>query len=220
MTVLFDMDGVIIDSDPLWNHIVSVIKDRYALDMSVLEKNDGYNLSTREAIRLVLEDMGRYSDSLFDGILSDIDRLYAGGVGRLTTLEPGITEVLEMLESSGAGMVLVSNSSRCQVDLVMARYGLDRYFSHTLSADDVTKGKPDGEAYRKALCISGARAGETVVVEDSDTGVAAAMDAGLMCIRVSDRVPVEASSKFVLEVHRSRLRPCLESLIADLGTSL
>ena len=62
--IFFDMDGVVVDSDPLWNTIIRTVREEYALDMSCLERSDGYNLSTGEAIRLVLEDMGRYSDGL------------------------------------------------------------------------------------------------------------------------------------------------------------
>ena len=75
--IFFDMDGVVVDSDPLWNTIIRTVREEYALDMSCLERSDGYNLSTGEAIRLVLEDMGRYSDGLLEEILHRIDILYS-----------------------------------------------------------------------------------------------------------------------------------------------
>ena len=54
--VFFDMDGVVIDSSALWDHITETVKSEYDLDMSVLEESDGFNLSTEEAIRLGMSD--------------------------------------------------------------------------------------------------------------------------------------------------------------------
>lgn len=184
--VFFDMDGVLVDSGALWDHIVSTVKSEYSLDFSVLEKSDGFNLSTEEAIRLVLEDMGRYSDSLFREITERIDELYASCLGTLSSLEYGVPEILEFLRQAGVKMVLVSNSSGRQVEMMMSRYGMEAYFCGIVTSDDVSRGKPDGEPYLKALQLSGLDAGEVIVVEDSDTGVLSAVDASLAYLRVSD----------------------------------
>lgn len=205
--VFFDMDGVVIDSGPLWNHVICSVKSEYSLDFSVLEKSDGFNLSTEEAIRLVLEDMGRYSEPLFMEITGRIDEIYASCLVRLSSLEDGMPDILESLKSAGVKMVLVSNSSRKQVEMMMARYGIETYFCGTVTSDDVSRGKPDGEPYLKALQLSGLDTEEVLAVEDSETGVLSAADASITCLRVTeDSCPEEGA------VCRSRLGDVLHGL--------
>ena len=184
--IFFDMDGVVIDSAPLWDRIISFLVSGYALDLSVLDRvDDGYNLSTKEAIRLVLEETGRFSKPLFDEIISCVDSVYAAGMPHLTALEPGMSETLGMLKAKGAVMALVSNSSRSQVEMILDYYHLRDCFHTVVTADDVTKGKPDGEPYRRAMELTGIHADEAVAVEDSPTGVYAAEDAGIECLVVT-----------------------------------
>ena len=187
--IFFDMDGVVVDSDPLWNTNIRTVREEYALDMSCLERSDGYNLSTGEAIRLVLEDMGRYSDALLEEILHRIDILYSLHLD-MVSLMPGMAETLEMLHERRVHTALVSNSSRRQVDMLLDSLCLRKYFQTVVTADDVTCGKPDAEPYLRAMELTGLTAADAVAVEDSPTGIAAAVNAGLRCL-----VPVPADFK-------------------------
>ena len=58
--VFFDMDGVVIDSKSLWSNILDTVAASFSLDLSLLRKYDGLNLSTKEAMRRVLEDSKEY----------------------------------------------------------------------------------------------------------------------------------------------------------------
>ncbi len=183
------MDGVIVDSAPLWAHIMDTVQSRFGLDFSVLENNDGFNLSTSEALKLVLESEGRYSDALLEDILHRIDILYS--LHRdMVSLMPGMAETLEMLHERGVHTALVSNSSRQQVDMVLDSLCLRKYFQTVVTADDVTCGKPDAEPYLRAIELTGLTAADAVAVEDSPTGIVAAVNAGLLCL-----VPVPANFK-------------------------
>ena len=182
--VFFDMDGVVIDSGPVWNRIIGKIREEYALDMSSLEKSDGYNLSSEEALSLVLNDMGRFSCSLLEDILSRIDSLYSSYIDH-ATLMPEMSKIFSMLNERGVEMMLVSNSSRKQVNMVMDRLGLRKYFCMAVTADDVSRGKPDPEPYCLAVKLSGLPSERIAAVEDSLTGAVSAVKAGLRCLAVS-----------------------------------
>ena len=192
--VFFDMDGVVIDSGPVWNRIIGKIREEYALDMSVLEKSDGYNLSTEEALSLVLNDMGRFSCSLLEDILSRIDSLYSSYIDQ-ASLMSGMSKIFGMLNERGVEMLLVSNSSRRQVNMVMDRFGLRRYFCKAVTADDVARGKPDPEPYCLAVKLSGMPSEQIAAVEDSLTGAVSAVKAGLRCLAVSQDAIVPADFK-------------------------
>ena len=73
--VFFDMDGVILDTDSLWHHVIMSIQSRFRLDLSVLEESDGFSLSTEDAVRTVLESMGRFSEEALAGIVREADRI-------------------------------------------------------------------------------------------------------------------------------------------------
>lgn len=190
--IFFDMDGVILDSDPLWNYIIATVIAKYHLNADVLHETDGYNLSTEMAIKMILEQNNRYTTILFSEILTMIDRLYAENYKSLTSLIEPMPEVLQQLKEKNMKLILVSNSSRKQVNRIMKHYQLAHYFDSRITSDDVATGKPDKAPYLEALRRSGLKKEEVLVVEDSLTGIAAAKNAGLNYIAVNkNRIPNE-----------------------------
>lgn len=179
------MDGVVVDSAPLWSRIIASIKGKYGLDMTVLENNGGYELTTREAISTVLDCMGISPACLLDTIAGDIDVLYGSLLGDLAVLEPDMHRILGMLREREIPAVLVTNSSRRQACMVMDRFGLSGYFLGMLTSDDAVRGKPHPEPYSRALELAGLSGKDALAVEDSSTGAASALAAGLDCVVVS-----------------------------------
>ena len=179
------MDGVVVDSAPLWSRIIASIKGKYGLDMTVLENNGGYELTTREAISTVLDCMGISSARLLDTIAGDIDVLYGSLLGDLAVLEPDMHRILGMLREREIPAVLVTNSSRRQACMVMDRFSLSGYFLGMLTSDDAVRGKPHPEPYSRALELAGLSGKDALAVEDSSTGAASALVAGLDCVVVS-----------------------------------
>lgn len=182
--VFFDMDGVVLDSSCLWEHIITAIKAEYSLDLSVLEASGGFELSTREAIRAVLEDMGIFSPDLYAAILSETDILYSRLFGRFACLREGMRSLLSSLAGKGVKTALVSNSSGGQMRLAAGHFALEGLFCAIVSSDDVVHGKPSPEPYLKALSMTGLNAREVVAVEDSVTGARAAAAAGMDYIMI------------------------------------
>ena len=195
--VFFDMDGVVIDSSRLWNDIITELSAKYNLDLMVVESAAMKNLSTKEAMKIVLESMGMYSDALLGDILEDIDVMYEKGLSPLTSVIDGIPEILQLLGRESIARVLVSNSTRKQVLMVLRHYGLEDSFDYSVASDDVSKGKPDAEPYLKALQLTGLAPEEALVVEDSDTGVQAAEAASIECIKVSPNSGCETHDMLV-----------------------
>lgn len=186
--VFFDLDGVIINSSSLWDYIITAIVDKYALDTELLKENDGYNLSTEDAIRLILEKSNRFSPSLYSEITEHIEYLYALSFKEKTSLMDEITDVLEWLMNNNIKLALVSNSSNTQVATILEYYELNKYFSQNIvTSTEVIQGKPHQEPYLKALEKSGLQKGEVLVVEDSLTGIASAKNAELEYILVDNK---------------------------------
>lgn len=191
--VFFDMDGTVADTESLWRYIIDSISDRFGLDFTFFDRvEDGYNLAMADALKLILEENGRYSAELEKEILDEVDVLYETALNGKTSLIGGIPELLQTLRDRGIVSVLVSNSTRRQAGMILEHYGLSHLIGFIVAADDVARGKPDREPYCRALELTGLELEEVVAVEDSDTGEKSAAGAGIACIRVRTNTPFEA----------------------------
>lgn len=191
--VFFDMDGTVADTESLWRYIIDSISDRFGLDFTFFDRvEDGYNLAMADALKLILEENGRYSAELEKEILDEVDVLYEIALNGKTSLIGGIPELLQTLRDRGIVSVLVSNSTRRQAGMILEHYGLSHLIGFIVAADDVARGKPDREPYCRALELTGLVPEEVVAVEDSDTGEKSAAGAGIACIRVRTNTPFEA----------------------------
>ncbi len=188
--VLFDMDGLLVDSEPLWFEVESRVMarlggqwseaDQQALVGGSLERTVSYLLA--RALRPASPaDVGQW---LVDGMLSAIS-------SRELTVLPGARELLEQVRSAGVGHALVTSSERQIMDAVMAAIGVS--FCVTVCAEDVRRGKPDPEPYLLAAARLGVEPGRCVALEDSPNGVAAAEAAGCWLVAVPSLTPIPAA---------------------------
>jgi HAD superfamily hydrolase (TIGR01509 family) len=98
--------------------------------------------------------------------------------------EPGVPALLKELVKRQFKLALVSSSQSWMIEYILSRLGLEGFFSVTVSANEVKNQKPEPEAYLLALARLGIPATAAVVVEDSETGVMAAVRAGIPVIAV------------------------------------
>ncbi|HUA30327.1 MAG TPA: HAD family phosphatase [Streptosporangiaceae bacterium] len=185
--VLFDMDGLLVDSEPLWFEVECSVMarldgrwsqaDQQALVGGSLPRTVSYLLdrASRPASR---EEVGRW---LVDGMTSLL-------MSRPLTALPGARELLAEVTAAGVPHALVTSSERPVMDAVLLRLGVA--FDATVCADDVANGKPDPEPYLRAAKLLGADPRSCVALEDSPNGVASAEAAGCRLIAVPSLVPI------------------------------
>jgi len=185
--VLFDMDGLLVDSEPLWFEVESSVMarldgrwteaDQQALVGGSLPRTVSYLLdrATRPASR---DQVGRW---LVDGMTALL-------MSRPLTTLPGARELLDEVRSAGIPHALVTSSERPIMNAVLLRLGVT--FDATVCADDVSRGKPDPEPYLRAAALLRADPRSCVALEDSPNGVASAEAAGCALIAVPSLVPI------------------------------
>ena len=179
--VIFDMDGVIIDSEPL----------HFQVDLDVLR---GLN------VNLVQHDLEQYvgmtNPEMWKllkerhGITESIEELIDIQLGqKLTTLkksdyEPidGIPELLAALSEAEIKLALASSSPVRFIDAVLDKFGIAPSFMHRISGEEMERGKPAPDIFLKAAELLNVAPAGCVVIEDSRNGVAAAKAAGMSCI--------------------------------------
>lgn len=177
-TLLFDFDGVIIDSDSIIIEAWRMAAQKY-----------GYIISDEMAKRFIIGASPEFTLAmLFPRENTQQRKIIHHLVDQWEekadyTLIPGVTTFLEALNRHSVNIGLVTNSWPKKIDNILNRYRLDM-FAHIISRDDVTKGKPDPEPYLAAISRFGSRAEQTLVFEDSCNGIAAALGAGATCIAI------------------------------------
>ena len=184
--VLFDMDGLLVDSEPLWFEVERAVMarlggqwgeaDQQALIGGSLDRTVS-RLLAKAAAPASREDVARWL----------VDEMAALILARGLPLQPGAGPLLAALDAVGVPCALVTASSRAIMDAVLTVTGLS--FDVTVCGEDVRRGKPDPEPYLLAAARLGVPAAGCVVLEDSPTGIAAARAAGCPVIAVPS-VPV------------------------------
>jgi HAD superfamily hydrolase (TIGR01509 family) len=187
--VLFDMDGLLVDSEPLWFEVECSVMARLDGRWSEADQQALIGGSLPRTVSYLLERAGRPASP------EDVGRWLVDGMTSLLTSRklrvlPGARELLAEVRAAGIDCALVTSSERPIMDAVLRQ--LEITFSATVCADDVTRGKPDPEPYLRAASLLGADPRCCVALEDSPNGVASAEAAGCRTVAVPSLVPIEA----------------------------
>jgi len=177
VAVVFDLDGVVVDTVGHLYDVYREVLDRFgaAGTRAEFDRLNGCNLGEIVAFLAEHHHLGGREEELRSAFAGRFDRLYEN-VG----LVDGAVATLEALERRGVGIGLASSSARRNVDAVLERFGVGRFFDFVVSGDDVARAKPHPEIYRLAMERSGRP--QCFAVEDSANGVEAARRAGVVAI--------------------------------------
>lgn len=197
--VLFDMDGLLVDSEPLWT--IGEIELAEYLGGSWSDELKTAIIGTRldTAIRTILEwyDAPRGTAEIDAALTFLLNRMVELYHDQLPVM-PGALELVDALRAAQIQTALVSSSYRVLVDAVLDGVGRDR-FDMTLAGDEVTHGKPDPEPYLTACERLGVLPAEAVVLEDAMSGVQSAEAAGCTVVAVPWIAPIaEAPGRHVM----------------------
>lgn len=186
--VLFDMDGLLIDSEPLWLEAETAVMER--LGGQPWTEADQHALLGGSLVRTVRYLLAKATrpqppEVVADWLMSGIeDRVRDSGV----PLRPGARELLAEVAAAGLPRALVTSSERGFMEAVLASTGLR--FDVTVCADDVSTTKPDPEPYLLAAKLLGADPARCAALEDSPNGVASAEAAGCRVFAVPSLLPI------------------------------
>jgi beta-phosphoglucomutase-like phosphatase (HAD superfamily) len=174
--VAWDIDGTLIDSEPLHHQALLEASASFGVDLGDLPPLAFRGIHMNDVwLQLRFRFPSRLTRTQW---LDEIETRYIAGVDRLTG-SPGARETIELLHHEGIPQVCVSNSSRRVVDANLVSLGVLPYLRFSISLDDVANGKPHPEPYAMAAMHLGIEPSHLLAVEDSASGVASARSAGL-----------------------------------------
>lgn len=180
--VIFDMDGVIIDSEPLHRYAYhEMFKDvNIEVSNTLYESFTGQstiNICKKLCDIFNLEETPEYLVSLkrkhYEYVF-DNDKDF--------DLINGVLDLIKDYHTNGLTLVLGSSASMPGIERIFKRFNLNPYFKTKLSGADLKASKPHPEIFIKAAEATGFRRSECVVIEDSTNGIEAAHSAGIFCV--------------------------------------
>lgn len=178
---IFDMDGVIIDSEPIHFDVDIKTLGHFGVETTEQELERFVGMTNPEMLGIfkqernlphTVEEMIEYQLDLKMNILEHLD------------IEPiaGVRALMEQLEDMNIPMAVASSSPRVFIEGVLGKFGLSRFFKTVVSGEEVPKGKPAPDIYLETAKQLGVKPERCVVLEDSRNGMLAAKAAGMKCI--------------------------------------
>lgn len=191
--VLFDMDGTLVDSEKLWDIAMAELYAKYGAVMTSEVRDSTVGGSAQDVIRIVYADLGLTPDphqmaATADWLHEITGELFEAG---LPWCE-GAPELLEALAAAEIPMALVTNTRRSLTERALDSIGRG-YFAASVCGDEVPRGKPAPDAYRRGAELLGRTPAQCLAIEDSVTGAASAEEAGCPVLVVPNDVAVPPS---------------------------
>jgi len=180
---IFDMDGLIIDSEPLWRLAERAAFARVGLELSDEDCRRTTGLRSDEVVGFWF-DRRPWSDIDPEDVVRDLESRVAELISTRGRVMPGVHRAIDLLHGAGLRLALASSSSHELIRVVLVALGLENTFEVVGSAADEAKGKPDPAVYLTTTRRLGIEPAECVAIEDSAAGVQAAHAAGLFVVAV------------------------------------
>jgi HAD superfamily hydrolase (TIGR01509 family) len=181
-TVIFDMDGVIVDTEPVHNYAYYEHFKLLGIDVSTEMYASFTGNSTKNVFQKIKDHFGVTDDiptlvekkrSLFNDAFDTKADLF---------LLEGVEKLIKQLHQNGIQLILASSSSKVTINRVFNRFKLHSYFSHIVSGEDFPQSKPNPDIFLEAVRLSQSKKENCIIIEDSTNGIKAAHAAGVFCV--------------------------------------
>jgi HAD superfamily hydrolase (TIGR01509 family) len=185
--VVFDLDGVIVDSEQVWDAAREALARERGGHWHEKAQQDMMGMSSTEWSRYMHDVIG-LKDPPEEISAEVVRRLEATYREELPLIDGAAEAVARLAERWPLGVA--SSSNRPIIDLVLELGGLDKFFSATVSSEEVARGKPSPDVYLEAARRLGADPAKTAAIEDSRNGILSAKAAGMRVIAIpNERFP-------------------------------
>ena len=181
-TVIFDMDGVIVDTEPVHHYAyhehfkelnIDVTPEMYASYTGNSTRNIFQKLKEHFDLQEDVENLILRKRHLFNEAFDTKEDLF---------LIDGVEDLIKDLHLNGVQLILASSASKTTIERVFNRFNLHQYFTHKVSGEDFPKSKPHPAIFEHAASLSIAPKEHCIVIEDSTNGIQASVSAGIFCV--------------------------------------
>lgn len=181
-TVIFDMDGVIVDTEPVHHYAyyehfkllgIEVSPEMFATFTGNSTKNVFQKIKDHFGVEEEVEVLVNKKRSIFNDAFDTKEDLF---------LLEGVEDLIKNLHQNGIQLILASSASKVTIDRVFKRFNLHQYFSHIVSGEDFPQSKPNPAIFNEAVRLSNTSKENCIIIEDSTNGIKAAHAAEVYCV--------------------------------------
>jgi len=180
--VVFDCDGLMFNTEEIFNLAGRELMRRREKVMTQECLHRMMGLRPHDAFAVMVETFDL--DEPIEDLLTESQEIFNSHLDAHLAPMPGLFELLEAIENYGLPKGVATSSPRDYLDGILARFELQARFAVTLTAEDVTHGKPHPEIYLKAAEQIGVAPAEMLVLEDSQAGTQSAAAAGAVVVSI------------------------------------
>ena len=181
--VIFDMDGVIVDTNPYHKITIQQFCEKYGFHLSEPElKNKVYGRTNREWLTNLF---GKLSEEQLEAYAFEKEQMFREMYAPHIQPLRGLRSFLDLLDANDIPRSIATSAPPANVDFVLAHTGIGRYFNVILHEKMITCSKPDPEIYIKSAQALGLPGHKCIVIEDSLSGVEAGQRAGCKVIGIT-----------------------------------
>lgn len=186
---IFDMDGLIIDSEPFWDKAESQVLINSGLPVHQYDSvhTTGFRIADTVSFWAEACNLTEPNSVIENRIVDSINSM----ICERGVLLPGIAELMASLKRNNVNMCIASSSPVKLIDTVIDKFGLKEYILQRFSAEDCEYGKPNPEIFIHVMKEFGVVPEDTVIFEDSVSGVIAAKSARATCIAIPETLKLE-----------------------------
>ena len=180
---VFDMDGVLIDTEPVWRRVEREVFARVGVELTDEQLRETWGLRIDDLVDHWYRSRpwtGVRPKAVQHEIIREmVEHVRSDGVAL-----PGAVEAIGVARDAGLEVAIASSSARPLIEAVVEKLGIGHLVGAVCTADDESLGKPDPAVYVSAAQRIGVEPGDCIAVEDSPFGIASAKGAGMVCIAV------------------------------------
>lgn len=184
--IFWDMDGTMVDSEPLWGIATYELSEKLGRRLSEKERDKTVGGSFPNTLEICARHAGidpatLDADAIAEEFFARVAEIFHGNLHP----RPGVRQLLTELAADQIPMFVTTNTIRSLADPAIEAVG-EHFFCGSVTGDDVTCSKPNPEMYLKAAELAGAKPGDCLVFEDSVAGQTAAVKAGCRVISLPE----------------------------------
>lgn len=187
--ILFDLDGVLIDSEPIGMRGLDIYLGRYGHQVPPGFASQLIGRRSQDNARLLIDHFGLPLDA--ETVIAEHREVVFAMVVSEVEPMPGVRELLAVARELGLRTAVATSSPRPYLHMILDKFGWQRDFDATVTGEEVAHGKPAPDIFLRAAELVGAPPAACLVVEDAPHGVAAGLAAGATVLAVPNSVTRE-----------------------------
>lgn len=202
---IFDMDGTLLDSMPVWEHASERYLEQRGICVNERLGDVLFTMSMQQGAAYVKQKYGLKED--VDVLVEAVNNIVFAAYEKDVQPKAGVAAFLERLDAEGIPMVVATSTDRRMAETALRRTGLDRYFKEVFTCSEIGKGKREPDIYHAAARRLGTLPEETWVFEDALYAVKTAKAAGYPTVGVYDKRSEDDAEelKKTAEIYRENL---------------